>query len=241
MTKFLIGSFTLWRISTLLFFSIGISFLTIQQGYLGGGEDIFPLNPVLWSFGNFDGGHYQYISVNGYEKLEYFFFPAYPLLMRLISSILGGGLLKSHMAGIAISNMSFVIALIGLWKLLRIDFSKEFTRLVIFLLILFPTSFYFGAVYTESLFLAAVSWSYYFFRKDKWVYAGLLGAIASATRSVGILLLLSYLVEIFWRRREFVKKPEELIKSLFGTSLIMLGIGSYMFFFVQKYRKSFCF
>ena len=50
-------------------------------------------------------------------------------------------------------------------------------------------SFFFSAVYTESLFLALSAGCFYLARRERWVWAGVLGGLAAATRSIGVLLV----------------------------------------------------
>ena len=63
----------------------------------------------------------------------------------------------------------------------------------------FPFAFFFGAVYTEALFLAAVVWCVYAFRTDRFLLGGLAGAVATATRVNGVLILPA-LAWIGWQR-----------------------------------------
>lgn len=165
--------------------------------------------PWLWAWANFDGEHYLSIAARGYGFGEEAFFPLYPLLIKF----LGGGV----WAGLLISNFSFLIALVGLYKLIKLDFKEKVARLAVILLLLFPTSFYFGSVYTESLFLALVVWSFYFARGQRWFLASILGMFASVTRVIGILLLPVHAI----RKRSWY------------LLLIPLGFLAYMFFLKQ--------
>ncbi|MCX6706189.1 MAG: hypothetical protein NTV24_03765, partial [Candidatus Woesebacteria bacterium] len=140
-----------------------------------------------WAWANFDGEHYLAIAKEGYHLAEQAFFPLYPLLIKFF----GGG----AWSGLFISNTAFFLALVGLYKLLRIDYCVKVAKLAVILLLIFPTSFYFGAVYTESIFLCFVVWSFYFYRKENYLLSGILGAFASATRVIGVILLPIYLAE----------------------------------------------
>lgn len=210
--KFIVSIFLSWRIITIIFLFFGLYFLPQSQNFLGGGMANYLKNPFLWAWANFDGEHYLSIAQNGYGNGEQAFFPLYPLLIK----ILGG----SVWAGLIISNMSFLVALYGFYKLIRIDFSEKVSKLVLILFLLFPTSFYFGAVYTESLFLALVVWSFYFFRKEKYLFCGILGAFASATRVIGIILLPVLLIEVLLKKK----------KLPVGLFLIPLGLFIYMYY-----------
>ncbi|HUB36110.1 MAG TPA: hypothetical protein VL972_04740, partial [Solirubrobacteraceae bacterium] len=52
-----------------------------------------------------------------------------------------------------------------------------------------PMAFYFSAVYSESLYLALSVGVFLFARRGRWMWVGVLGALAAATRSTGVLLL----------------------------------------------------
>ena len=59
----------------------------------------------------------------------------------------------------------------------------------VWLLALFPAAVYFGAPYSESLFLLVSVGAFYAARTGHWAWAGALAAAASATRSAGLVLL----------------------------------------------------
>lgn len=179
--KKIFSYFIIWRILIFIPIFLAPFFFSLQKNFLGGGLQNYLSNPYLWSWANFDGEHYLSIAKMGYANGEQAFFPLYPLLIKFF----GGSVLS----GILISNFSFLIALIGLYKLIRLDYSEKIAQLSIILLLVFPTSFYFGAVYTESLFLALVIWSFYLFRKQKYISGIILGSLSSLTRVIGIIPL----------------------------------------------------
>jgi hypothetical protein len=59
---------------------------------------------------------------------------------------------------------------------------------------LFPTSLFFSAVYTESLFLMLAVGALLAARRGNWWIAGIVGALAALTRSYGVLLLIPFAV-----------------------------------------------
>lgn len=162
-------------------------FFELQKNFLGGGLQKYLTNPYLWSWANFDGEHYLSIATMGYANGEQAFFPFYPLLIKL----LGGTIYSASF----ISHLSFLLALVGLYKLIRLDYKEKIAKIAIILLLVFPTSFYFGAVYTESLFLCLIVWTFYLFRSKKYFYGVLLGSLSSLTRVIGLIPLgvLSYM------------------------------------------------
>lgn len=220
--------FLIWRITivVVLIFSINFIPLRYHDRFLGGGSINYQLAPELFSWANFDGEHYLSIAIFGYKEKEQAFFPVYPgmisILAKPFSSDLVSSLVNSTIAGLIISNLSFLLALIILWNLITIDYSKKIALFTLAALLLFPTSFYFGAVYSESLFLVLSVGSFYLARKGRWFSASLLGAVASATRVFGVLLLAALLIEA-WEQRTKLSKS-------FWIFLIPLGLIFYMMF-----------
>jgi hypothetical protein len=113
------------------------------------------------------------------------FFPLYPLLIALGSSVTSEPLL----VGMAISFGSLFVALGLLYRLVLLDASEPVARLTVLLVVVYPMSFFLTAVYTESLFLMLSVGAFYAARRERWMVAGLCGALASATRSDGLMLI----------------------------------------------------
>jgi len=216
--RFILTGLLAWRILLFLFLFFAVIFIPLQKDFLGGGVETYLKAPYLWSWANFDGEHYLSIAYQGYLPLTYFFFPVYPLLIRLIAEVFNQNFLTYAMSGLFISHLAFFIGLIGLIRLIEVDYKKEIAYPAIILLLLFPTSFYFGSVYTESLFLALTVWSFYFARKKRWVWAGLLGAISTATRIVGLALIPALIAELWLQKRN--DKKMELLTPFFSIFLI---------------------
>lgn len=72
----------------------------------------------------------------------------------------------------------------------------------------------------EPLFIAAIIASIYYFRKNKFVLAGVWGAIAQITKSPGILLFISYLIYIIFQKKAEIKKYYPIL--LIPVSLFMV-------------------
>lgn len=219
----IIKLFIVWRIVLIILSILAINFIPLAgENFLGGGFKNYLRNPYLLSWANFDGEHYLSVAQVGYKGLEQAFFPVYPILIRFLAQPFGVNLYYLTIAGLIISNLTFLVSLIFLWKLIRIDFPKRIAWLTLLTLILFPTSFYFGAVYTESLFLLLIILSFYFGLKNNWQLAAIFGMIASATRVFGVLLLPSLLIEA-WQKKEWSYK-------LLWLLLIPLGLGAYLYY-----------
>ncbi len=171
--------FVYWRFLIFIPIILAPYFFKLQTNFLGGGMDKYLSNPYLWSWANFDGEHYLSIAKMGYSNGEQAFFPFYPILIKYLGD--------SVRSGILISNAAFLIALFGIYKLIRLDYSEKIASSAILLMLVFPSSFYFGAVYTESLFLMLTVWMFYFFRKQKYIYGIVAGSLSSLTRVIGLI------------------------------------------------------
>ncbi len=239
--EFLLIAFFTWRLLITVFGLLGILFLPVGSPFLGGSEGANEENylylrlPLFWGWANFDGVHYWQIAKTGYSQFQQAFFPFFPLLVRVSANFLGGLLFS----GLIITHLCFFISLYLFYHLARLDFKKPVVKLALILLLFFPTSFYFGSFYTESLFLSLSLASFYAARKKSWLWAGVLGGFASATRLAGIFLLPALVVEAVEQAR--LKKGQVKIKDLLPLLLIPFGLSIYMFYLWRSVGDPFYF
>jgi len=218
--KWLATVFLIWRVGLEITVWFGKKFLPQKLGYLG---------PSIWA--NFDGVHYLLIAQNGYGLYQQAFFPLYPWLVRWLTQFTHNYLFS----GLLISYLTFFAGLYFFYRLLLLDFSEKFVRRTIILLLLFPTSFFFVSTYSESLFFFLLIATFYFARKGKWLISGIFGALASATRMVGIFLLPALLVE-WWEQNKIQNSKFKIqndnlkfkIFQIFSIFLTPLGLIFYM-------------
>jgi len=136
---------------------------------------------------------------------------------------LGGNFLVS---GLILSNLFLFLSLIFFFKLCRLDFNQEIARRALFLILIFPTSFFLAALYSDSLFLFLILSSFYFAREKRWLKASILAAFASTTKVFGVLLFVVFLFEYFCQKNFKLK----LDKNLFWIFLSPLGFCFYLFY-----------
>lgn len=162
------------------------------------------------------------------------FFPAFPLLSRVLSWFTGGPLVGAYL----VSNVSLLVALVLLYRLTELEFSSALARPTVVFACVFPTSFFLFAPYTESLFLAFAVGSFYAARRRRWLWAGLLAAGASSTRSTGLLLALPLAVEALLQSRDapglWRDKVPTLARGLGAAALAGLGTVTYLLFWRSK-------
>jgi len=188
--KFIIAIFIVWRLFLFGAEAIGFWLLPFKPSFPYADTVLVQtgLPQVIWQWANFDGVHYLMIAQNGYDGFgTQVFFPLYPLLINILTGITGNFLIS----GLLISNLSILLAAILLYRLTKNIWSVLF-------LFAFPTSLFFGSVYTESFFLLLILLT---FSVSKWF-----GIAAGATRLVGIFSgpiswvgLAGYSLYLWWR------------------------------------------
>jgi Mannosyltransferase (PIG-V) len=155
---------------------------------------------LLSPLARWDSAWYLDIAHSGYGGPSSAFFPLYPVLVRgfAVVSAPGALLVSSYVVSLA----ALVGALYLLHRLVALELrSTEVARDTVLMLALFPGALWLGAPYSESLFLLLSVGAFYAARTDRWAWAGGCAALASATRSAGIVLLVP-LVLLWWGSAE---------------------------------------
>ena len=159
-------------------------------------------DPLLAPLARWDSVWYLRIADSGYgdSAPRAAFFPLYPLLVRGVATVLGGSHGALLVAAYLVSLAAFLGALTLLYRLTELELGRRLARPTLLLLAVFPAAVYFGAPYSESLFLLLAVGAFYAARTGRWAWAGACAGLASATRSAGLLLLLP-LALIWWDAR----------------------------------------
>jgi hypothetical protein len=133
------------------------------------------------------------------------FFPLYPLGVRLLSSLA----LAPVIAGVLLSVAALAAGLYGLHRLmtlevvrLHLDDRGEAARLVVLLTAFAPMALYFSAIYSESLYFALSVGVFLCARQGRWAAAATLAALAGATRSTGVVLMIPLVLIYLYGPRE---------------------------------------
>lgn len=154
----------------------------------------------LWAWGNFDGVHYLTIIERGYfAQFTQVFFPLFPLIVRHVGQAISDKYFI--LSALAVNFISLLLGLIIFAKLLKFDYKENITKVALISFLLFPTSFYFAAIYTEAIFFLFTVLAFWCARRRKWVLSGICGLLASAIRLTGIFLLPALLWE--WQLSKF--------------------------------------
>lgn len=156
--------------------------------------------PVLWDrlFGvwaHWDGLWYLQIASAGYGRTDgtTAFFPLYPWALGALGMLFGGRYL---LAGVVLSAAIFAGVLILLYRLVREQYAPDLAPRSALYLAIFPTAFFFWAVYSEGLFLLLALGMFRAAGRGRWLLAGLCLAGALWTRPFGVLLFPCLVLEM---------------------------------------------
>ncbi len=214
------------------------------------GANAFPEGPAynyniskslfLNSWAQYDSAAYIDIAKNGYNREymngagNYNWFPFYPLLIKVFS------FMGYPLAAFLISTICLVFAVYFLYLLLKKEFDSNLAFKTIFYMLVFPTTYFFSAMYNESVFLLLIVFCFYFANKKNWLAVGIAGFCASLTRPQGVFIFIPMLYQYLAQKGLFVEwkinrmfRLKQIDSGFFYLLLIPLGIiclSSYFYF-----------
>lgn len=187
-------------------------------------------NTFIDGLARWDSGWYRQIAKTGYThtplesgQVDSAFFPLYPLLMSFLGQLFGGKYLP---AGIFLSNLFFLVAVLLFWRWSKAKISDENADLATWLLCFFPTSFFFSAAYSESMFLLLAVASFYFSERKNWWLAVICAGLTSAVRIPGLIVSFCIIL-MFWWQNGFSFKFRFLTKLISLSAVSLSGILAY--------------
>jgi len=153
------------------------------------------------------------------------FFPAFPLLAKLVS--LTG--LSDGLSLMVTSRLLFLLAIYSFIKFVQ-AYSTRVSPLLAGAVVAFsPWAVYAGTGYTESLYLLLTCAAFYALKRGNLITAGLLGAGLGATRFVGAAFGFSFLLSLI-RNRAWTWSPAEISRAIFALGLVPLGLALFSLF-----------
>ena len=164
---------------------------------------------LVEGWAQWDSGWYYRIARDGYSYVEgqqstVVFFPVYPLLMRVTAGAVG----STYLAGILVTAAAGVASAALFFTWVRERLSPGAARAALLLFVLYPYAFFmFGAVYADAVFILAVIGAFVLLEHDHPWLAGLVGAVATASRPMGAVLVIGLVVRAWERRREAEDGP----------------------------------
>ncbi len=177
-----------------------------------------------------DSQHYLAIAEDWYlsegvidRLVQLVFLPGYPVLVRLTKLLTGDYLT----AGLLVSALCFAGSGALLYRLARLDLPHEAALRAPLFLCLLPGSFFFAAPMSESLFLLCALGCVYLARRGRWLGAGLCGAWAAFTRSLGLTLLAPLVMELVSEAVRTKPPAKTLVPRCASLLLVPLGFAAY--------------
>lgn len=188
-----------------------------------------------------DSGWYYSIVSNGYTvnydilntQSNIAFFPLYPLLIKIVSlfaiDFSNHGTLYAFFS-LLVSNICFLLSLIILTKICEeLKFNEKLRSSIIWLIVLYPFSFYFSASYSESTFLLFFTLSFFYLIKEKYNLSSIFGALLAMSRPLGVLIV----VPIFFRYI-LRQKSKIYLKDLLWMSTIPVPFIAFLILAYQR-------
>jgi Gpi18-like mannosyltransferase len=198
---------------------------------------------VVDLFFRWDSGWYLSIVQNGYsyvpgKQSNVAFFPLYPSLVKIFSF----GFADVRITGIVLSNVALLLAMIYLFRLVKMDYQNTKIPLnsVIFALI-FPASFFLSIFYAESLFFFLTVACFYYARKNRWFLSSLFGFLVALTRALGVFIFIPILIEYLAPTSFKDLKLSKIKKDILCLLLIPAGLLTYMAYLYIRFNEPLAF
>jgi hypothetical protein len=174
---------------------------------------------VFRTFAQWDARWFLQIAEHGYEEVPQAaaFFPVYPAAAHGLAWMTGSTLV----AGVLISLAAGAAAAWALAEIARPLLGERGANDAVLYLALYPIGFVLTALYSDGLFLALAAGAFLAAMRGKSVTAGVLGALATGTRLLG-LALLPALVLLLWRGRDLRS-----LARLAPLTLLPAAVGLY--------------
>lgn len=200
---------------------------------------VYPSSPFWDGYVRMDSLHFATVIRRGYRvetegrwkglSTNAAFFPLYPYMTKALAKVRlpgYGKLFRDIWApGLILSNVSLVLSLFYLLRIARESLDEEGARRSLVYLLVFPTSFFFSAFYSEGLFLLTTAASFHHFLKGRHARSGAWGFLAVTTRSPGLMLLPAFVLGHLWERRLRLGRSD---LALLWLALIPCGLAAVM-------------
>lgn len=206
----------------------------------------------LEAWNRWDAPHYLDIAEFGYEHYEeggqhlfLVFLPLYPWLIKLPGMLIG----NYKLAGLLVSTVCFVVGCVYLYLTVRDEYGSKTAWTALCAISIFPFSFFFGGIMTESLFFAIAAAFMYYLRRHKYVIVTLLGLAACLTKLQGSFLSLAILFELAQDSKVVTLVREKRIREVWSQFLwpgikcipMLLGVGIYLLINLSVEGNAFAF
>lgn len=165
--------------------------------------------------------HYSCHEGTNACQRNFAFFPLYPIASKATADVLS---IEYTYAALLISNTCFVLAGLLLYRLAKKIFgSKQVAFSSLLLFAFFPFSYIFSGVMTESLFIFLLLAGYSLALERKYLAAGFVGLLLSATRNTGILFMIPLF--LVWLESKNHLNIKSLFRKLWRQKIVLLALA----------------
>ena len=202
------------------------------NGYQG---TIFYELERIWLKADTDAPHYFSIAENWYttelpQGQNIVFMPLFPLAIRAFNLIFRSSFVSATVINTLCSCGSAAV----IYELALCDMGRRTSKVAVVFTFILPAAIFYAAPMSEAMFLLLSSAALLMLRKERFVFASIFVALASFTRSLGIILLVPYVAEAvayiarFWRTwgREVLSR--QLTRVILGFVLCFAGMFAYL-------------
>lgn len=227
-------AYALSRLAVLVGLGVRASQLAVDTNKLGAPIPQTPEVGSTWRMvtemlTTWDGLWYLAVARNGYprsipaevtyhmEEARAAFFPLYPLLIRVADAILPGGDTAAAL-GVNLLIGALAVVMVGLLTH-RLTHDTTHAAMAMVLFSVFPGSFVLSFAYADGLMIVLAAGTLIALGDRRWVLAGVLAALTTATRPNGIAILAAVAVAAFCALR----RPRDL-GALWSVALAPLGL-----------------
>lgn len=226
----------------ILFYLAGVLICTHFVEYYASLEH-FTFQNFLESWERWDARHYINLADLGYQNyiedgqhLFLVFFPLYPWIVRIAHYVISDW----RLACLAVSTIAFCVGSVFFYGAVKEEYGRKIAEHSFWLLCLYPFSFFFGGMMTESLFFCLLSAGFFYIQRHRWFIAGVIGIFCSLCRVQGILLLGVGLVEFFvtyrpveaLRQKKFLQFVKRFLTK--GIWLFLTLLGNLIYFGINR-------
>jgi hypothetical protein len=229
-----LAAFVVSRLCVLAGAGVRASQVVVDANNRGEPRPGTPLGLISGVFTQWDGLWYMEIVRGGYPRvippdITYFqsearaaFFPLFPLTVRAIDRVLPAG---DTLAALGLNLVLSVVAVVLVGLLARRLFDVQVAERAMVLFAVFPGSFVLSFAYAEAMLIVLAAACLWFLVDERWLFAGVTAALATATRPNGVALVAACAVAsaiAIYRRRDWL--------SLVAPLLAPIGFVSFQLF-----------
>ena len=229
-----IAAYLVSRLCMLAGAGVRASQLTVDAGLAGEPRPGSGWNLIARSFALWDGNWYLEIVRSGYPRsvppdITYFqleartaFFPLYPMLVRGVDAVLPAG---DVIAALALNGALGLASVVLVGHLARRLYGNDVAERAMVLFAVFPGSFVLSYAYSEALLIVLAALCLWFLLDEHWVLAGLVAAMATATRPNGVAVVAACAVAAI-----IAIKRDRAWRSLVAPALAPIGFVAFQLY-----------